>query len=112
VIDPGFGFGKQLEHNLALLANLNYFSELGVPVLAGLSRKSMIGQITGREMNQRVMGSAAAALMAAQNGARLIRVHDVSETKDVLAVLTAVQAAKRKDHSVKAKPAIQWPDDD
>jgi dihydropteroate synthase len=112
VIDPGFGFGKQLEHNLALLANLNYFSELGVPVLAGLSRKSMIGQITGREMNQRVMGSAAAAMMAAQNGARIIRVHDVAETKDALAVLSAVQGAARKDHSRKAKPGIQWPDED
>jgi dihydropteroate synthase len=111
VIDPGFGFGKLLEHNLALLANLSYFCELGVPVLAGVSRKSMIGQITGRDVDARVSGSAAAAMLAAQNGAGIIRVHDVAETKDVLAVLAAVQAAKRKDHSVKAKPAIQWPDD-
>jgi dihydropteroate synthase len=111
VIDPGFGFGKHLEHNLALLANLGYFCELGVPVLAGLSRKSMIGQITGRDVDARVSGSAAAALLAAQNGARIIRVHDVAETKDVLSVLAAVQGATRKDHSIKAKPAIQWPDD-
>jgi dihydropteroate synthase len=111
VIDPGFGFGKHLEHNLALLANLAYFCELGVPVLAGLSRKSMIGQITGRDVDERVSGSAAAALLAAQNGAGIIRVHDVAETKDVLSVLAAVQGATRKDHSIKAKPAIQWPDD-
>lgn len=112
VIDPGFGFGKQLEHNLALLANLEYFTPLGVPVLAGVSRKSMIGQITGRALEQRVIGSAAAAMLAAQNGARIIRVHDVAETKDVLAVLAAVQGASRKDHSLKAKPSVQWPDDD
>lgn len=112
VIDPGFGFGKLLEHNLALLANLSYFRELGVPVLAGVSRKSMIGQITGRDVDARVSGSAAAAMLAAQNGAGIIRVHDVAETRDVLAVLAAVQAAKRKDHSATAKPAIQWPEED
>jgi dihydropteroate synthase len=112
VIDPGFGFGKHLEHNLALLANLNYFAELGVPVLAGVSRKSMIGQITGRALDGRLMGSVAAALLAAQNGAKIIRVHDVAETKDALAVLAAVQNAKRTDSSIKAKPAIQWPDED
>jgi dihydropteroate synthase len=112
VIDPGFGFGKHLEHNLALLANLHYFSELGVPVLAGVSRKSMIGQITGRALDGRVVGSAAAALLAAQQGAKIIRVHDVAETKDALAVLAAVQNAKRTDFSVKTKPAIQWPDED
>lgn len=112
VIDPGFGFGKHLEHNLTLLANLNYFSELGVPVLAGVSRKSMIGQITGREVGDRLMGSVAAALLAAQNGAKIIRVHDVAETKDALAVLAATQNAKRTDFSIKVKPAIQWPDED
>ena len=87
------------------------FSQAFVPVLAGVSRKSMIGQITGRDVDGRVAGSAADALLAAQNGAGIIRVHDVAETRDVLAVLAAVQGAKRKDHSVKAKPAIQWPDD-
>ncbi|MBP6309508.1 MAG: dihydropteroate synthase, partial [Arenimonas sp.] len=94
IIDPGFGFGKHLEHNLKLLANLDYFKQLGVPVLAGVSRKTMIGQITGRELNARLVGSAAAALLAAQNGANIIRVHDVAATKDALAILAAVQAAK------------------
>jgi len=112
VIDPGFGFGKHLQHNLALLANLEYFLQLGVPVLAGVSRKSMIGEITGRKTHARTVGSAAAALLAAQSGARILRVHDVAETQDALAVLAAVQAARRNDHSVKAKPAIQWPDED
>ena len=112
VIDPGFGFGKQLEHNLALLATLEYFKQLGVPVLAGVSRKSMIGQITGRALEQRVVGSAAAAMLAAQNGARIIRVHDVAETKDALAMLAAVNGAKRNMTSAPAKPSIQWPDED
>lgn len=109
VIDPGFGFGKHLEHNLALLANLDGFGLLGLPVLAGVSRKSMIGQITGRALDQRVAGSAAAALLAAQNGAAIIRVHDVAETKDALAVLAAVQGARRR---TPAKPALKWPDED
>jgi dihydropteroate synthase len=112
VIDPGFGFGKRLEDNLALLANLEYFTQLGVPVLAGLSRKSMIGLITGRALDQRVAGSAAAAMLAAQNGARIIRVHDVAETKDALAILSAVDGAKRNMASAPAKPSIQWPDED
>ncbi len=112
VIDPGFGFGKHLQHNLALLANLEYFLQLGVPVLAGVSRKSMIGEITGRKTHMRAVGSAAAALLAAQSGARILRVHDVAETQDALAVLAAVQGAKRTDYSAKAKPSIQWPDDD
>jgi dihydropteroate synthase len=72
----------------------------------------MIGQITGRELDGRIVGSAAAAMLAAQNGAQIIRVHDVAETKDALAVLSAVQGAARKDHSIKAKPSIQWPDED
>jgi dihydropteroate synthase len=112
VIDPGFGFGKQLDHNLALLANLDYFNQLGVPVLAGVSRKSMIGQITGRDVGERLAGSAAAALLAVQRGAKIIRVHDVAETKDVLAVLMAVRGARRRDHSMASKPAMQWPDED
>jgi dihydropteroate synthase len=112
VIDPGFGFGKLLQHNLDLLANLDYFKQLGVPVLAGLSRKSMIGQITGRDLGDRVVGSVAAALLAAQNGAQIIRVHDVAETKDALAVLSAVDGARRNMASAPAKPSIQWPDED
>lgn len=112
VIDPGFGFGKHLEHNLALLANLGRFAELGVPVLAGVSRKSMIGQITGRALTERVSGSVAAALLAAQNGAGIIRVHDVAPTRDALAVLAAVKAARRDDHPRQAGPSIRWSDED
>jgi len=91
---------------------LDVFTERGVPVLAGLSRKSMIGLITGRALDQRAAGSAAAALLAAQNGARIIRVHDVAETKDALAILSAVDGAKRNMASAPAKPSIQWPDED
>ena len=111
VVDPGFGFGKHLEHNLALLANLDRFRTLGVPVLAGVSRKAMIGQITGREVGERMAGSAAAALLAAQNGASIIRVHDVPETRDALAVLVAVQGARRPESSP-AAPTLRWPDED
>lgn len=111
VVDPGFGFGKHLEHNLALLANLDRFGSLGVPVLAGLSRKSMIGQVTGRDVGERAAGSAAAALLAAQHGAAIIRVHDVAETRDALAMLAAVQGARRSQ-SMASTPAIRWPDED
>lgn len=90
VIDPGFGFGKTLQHNLTLLARLQAFGDLGLPVLAGISRKSMIGAITGREVADRLAGSIAAALLAAQRGARILRVHDVAETVDALAVLDAL----------------------
>jgi dihydropteroate synthase len=111
VIDPGFGFGKTLEHNLALLAQLQRFIELGVPVLAGLSRKSMIGTITGRDVEQRVYGSIAAAVIAAQNGAKIIRVHDVAATVDALKVLHAVNQ-QPKPAAKAAKPEIKWPDED
>lgn len=112
VIDPGFGFGKSLEHNLALLAQLQKFVELGVPVLAGLSRKSMIGTLTGREVNDRIWGSVAAALIAAQNGAKIIRVHDVAATVDALKIWNAV--SKQGKPKLKSnKPAgIVWPEDD
>ncbi len=94
VIDPGFGFGKSVDHNLALLRHLDQFNALGVPVLAGLSRKSTIGRIIGRnDPKDRIHGSVAAALIAAQNGATILRVHDVAATRDALAVLAAVQAA-------------------
>ena len=89
-IDPGFGFGKTFEHNLALLRGLEQIAALGVPVLAGLSRKSMLGRITGREPAERVFASVAAALIAVQKGARIVRVHDVAATRDALAVWTAV----------------------
>jgi dihydropteroate synthase len=97
VIDPGFGFGKTLEHNLALLRELDRVAAAGVPVLAGLSRKSMIGALTGREVGDRVFGSVAAALIAAQRGAAIVRVHDVAATRDALAVWKAVESNKNKD---------------
>jgi dihydropteroate synthase len=90
VVDPGFGFGKTLSHNVALLASLDAFTGLGVPVMVGLSRKSMLGQLTGRTVGDRLPGSLAAALVAAQRGASVLRVHDVAATRDVLAVLDAV----------------------
>ena len=93
VIDPGFGFGKTLEHNLKLLRELSGFSVLGCALLAGLSRKAMLGKITGREPDQRVHASTAAALIAVQNGANIVRVHDVAATRDVLAVWHAVSPA-------------------
>lgn len=92
VLDPGFGFGKTLAHNLQLLAGLRHFTALGLPVLAGLSRKSMLGAITGRERpDQRVAASVAAAMLAAERGAAIIRVHDVAETVDALKVLQALK---------------------
>ena len=90
-IDPGFGFGKSLDHNLDMLANFSEFSTLGFPVLAGISRKSMIGKITGRDTNERVAPSVAAAIMAADRGAKIVRVHDVAETVDALKLWEAVQ---------------------
>jgi dihydropteroate synthase len=91
VIDPGFGFGKSLEHNLQMLAHFSSFSELGFPVLAGMSRKSMIGKLTGKEADERLAPSVAAAIMTADRGAKVIRVHDVSETVDALKLWEAVQ---------------------
>jgi dihydropteroate synthase len=94
IIDPGFGFGKTLEHNLALLNGLASLRSSGVPILAGLSRKSMIGAITGREKpRDRLAGSLAGALLAAQQGAAILRVHDVAETVDVVKVWLAARAA-------------------
>ncbi len=90
-IDPGFGFGKTLGHNLALLRHLRKFTDLGVPLLAGLSRKTMLGKLTRREPAERVYASVAAAMVAVQNGAQIVRVHDVAATRDALAVLHAVQ---------------------
>jgi dihydropteroate synthase len=91
VIDPGFGFGKTLAHNLILLRNLEHFSVLGVPLLAGLSRKSMLGAITGQDVDNRLAASVAAALLAVQRGAGIVRVHDVRATCDALKVWQAVQ---------------------
>ena len=90
-IDPGFGFGKSLDHNLDMLANFSKFSLLGFPVLAGISRKSMIGKITGRGSNERLAPSVAAAIMAVDRGAKIVRVHDVAETVDALKLWEAIQ---------------------
>ena len=90
VLDPGFGFGKTLEHNLTLLRHLHRVRAEGRPVLAGLSRKSMIGALTGKLAGERIHGSVAAALIAAQNGADILRAHDVAATVDALQVLHAV----------------------
>jgi len=91
-VDPGFGFGKTVEHNLELLRRLPELVELGVPVLVGLSRKSTLGAITGRPASERLAASLAAALLAVLRGATIVRVHDVAATRDALAVLAAVGA--------------------
>lgn len=91
VIDPGFGFGKTVAHNFILLRDLQSFCSLGYPVLAGLSRKSSLGAVTSRVVEDRLAGSLAAALLAAQNGATILRVHDVRETADVLKVWQAMR---------------------
>lgn len=92
VLDPGFGFGKTLEHNLELLGSLERFRALGVPVLAGLSRKSMLGALLGNApVGERVYASVAAATVAALNGASIIRAHDVKATHDALAVVAALR---------------------
>jgi dihydropteroate synthase len=112
LVDPGFGFGKTLDHNLALLAAMERFAGLGAGAYVGLSRKAMIGRLTGREEPAaRAAGSVAAALIAVQRGAIMVRVHDVAATVDALAVWRALDAADvpaRRD-----SPAMpRWPDDD
>ncbi|HWU75650.1 MAG TPA: dihydropteroate synthase [Rhodanobacter sp.] len=113
MVDVGFGFGKTLEHNVALLAALERFANLGSGVYAGLSRKHMIGRLTGRtEPADRASGSVAAALIAVQRGARMVRVHDVRATVDALAVwqaVAAIDAVPRREE----RPAMpRWPDDE
>jgi dihydropteroate synthase len=99
LIDPGFGFGKALAHNLALLARLSELAVLDAPVLVGLSRKSLLGQLLNRGVDERLPGSLALALAAVERGAAIIRVHDVAATKDVLSVYNAV-----KNSAVKIAP--------
>jgi dihydropteroate synthase len=96
VLDPGFGFGKSAEHNLRLLARLDEL-DLPAPLLAGLSRKATLGAVTGRSLTERVHASVAAALIAVQRGARIVRVHDVAATRDALRVLQAVEQHRRGD---------------
>ncbi|HEV2621381.1 MAG TPA: dihydropteroate synthase [Frateuria sp.] len=113
LVDPGFGFGKTLEHNLALLRALERFADLGVGAYVGLSRKSMIGALTGRPAGAaRAVGSAAAALIAVQRGARMVRVHDVAATVDALAVWRAVREGDTLPRRDARPPAPRWPDED
>ena len=91
VVDPGFGFGKTLEHNLKLLCHLDRIT-LGVPILAGISRKTMLGKITGREVGQREYAGLAANVLAVMRGARILRVHDVAACQDALKIIQAVEA--------------------
>jgi dihydropteroate synthase len=95
-VDPGFGFGKTVQHNLTLLAQLPELASLGVPLLAGLSRKSLLGPLTGRAADERVHGSVALAVLAVLGGARIVRVHDVAATVDALKVTAAVAAARAR----------------
>ncbi|HEY9513356.1 MAG TPA: dihydropteroate synthase [Rhodanobacter sp.] len=113
LVDPGFGFGKTLEHNVALLSALERFTGLGGGLYVGLSRKSMLGALTGRkEPAERLAGSLAAAVMAAERGARIIRVHDVAATVDALAVWQAVHQQDSVPQRVDRPSAPRWPDDD
>jgi dihydropteroate synthase len=91
-VDPGFGFGKTAQHNLELLKRLQEFATIGVPLLVGLSRKSTLGKLTGRPVDERLAGSLAMALLALQGGATILRVHDVKETRDVIAVWEAYKS--------------------
>jgi len=93
ILDPGFGFGKTLQHNISLFHALPALVEAGYPVLVGLSRKAMLGQLTGRETAGRLSGSVTAATLAVLLGATIVRVHDVAETRDALAVATALWAS-------------------
>jgi len=94
ILDPGFGFGKTLEHNLSLLERLDDFSSLGFPILVGLSRKSLLDRITGKTVSKRLAGSVALAMIASQNNASIFRVHDVAETVDVLKVANCFNKTK------------------
>ena len=94
LLDPGFGFAKTLEHNLRLFKHLDSLHELGRPLLVGVSRKSMIGQVLGHEVGERLYGSLALAALAITKGAHILRVHDVPETVDLVRMITAVEAAE------------------
>jgi dihydropteroate synthase len=91
LLDPGFGFGKTRAHNIALIKQLPDFLKLGFPILVGLSRKSVLGQVTGQDVNARVYASVAAAVISAMKGARILRVHDVIATVEALKVVAAIE---------------------
>jgi dihydropteroate synthase len=95
VIDPGFGFGKTVEHNFTLLRRLSALQAIGRPVLVGLSRKSSLGAVTGRTVDDRVAASVAAAVLAVERGARIVRVHDVAATRDALKVWAATTGGQK-----------------
>ena len=99
LIDPGFGFGKTLQHNLLLLKELGRFQAMGLPVLVGMSRKSMIGTLLDKPVDQRLFGSLAAAVIAVQKNVRIIRVHDVGPTADAIKVAMAVAVEQDKESS-------------
>jgi dihydropteroate synthase len=97
IVDPGFGFGKSLEHNYQMLANFEKFHRLNVPVLVGMSRKSMLGHLLQREIGQRLAGNVAVATVAAQKGAQIIRVHDVKETVDAVKIINMINACRNNN---------------
>ncbi|MGW4335522.1 dihydropteroate synthase [Rhodococcus koreensis] len=108
LLDPGFGFGKTLAHNLRLLSALRQITEIGLPVMAGLSRKGMLGAITGRDVDHRQAASVAAAMIAAQNGAAVLRVHDVAATVDAVSVYRALvyRGPANSSHAPNRDPAL------
>lgn len=110
LVDPGFGFGKTLQHNVELMSALSALGSGLPPLLVGVSRKSMIGAITGRQLEERTVGSVVAAVLAAQRGAAILRVHDVAATRDGLAVLAALPARTSPPRSRSNAP--RWGDED
>ncbi|MDH5182348.1 MAG: dihydropteroate synthase [Gammaproteobacteria bacterium] len=103
LVDPGFGFGKSLQHNLTLLAQLNRFTEMGLPLLVGMSRKSMLGTIVDKPVDERLYASLAVASLAAWQGADIIRVHEVAESVDVIKVVTAVMENRHNSQNQRAR---------
>jgi len=98
IVDPGFGFGKDLEHNFQLLEQFEILHKLEVPVLAGMSRKSMLGQLLGRDVTERLAGSIVLATIAAQKGAQIIRVHDVKQTADAVKIVSQLNAYRKNNN--------------
>lgn len=111
VLDPGYGFGKTTDHNFLLLRQQSRLLDLGLPLLAGLSRKRSLGEVTGREVGERLHASVAAAVLAAEYGARILRVHDVAATVDALKVWAAV-SSHPAPRPAASKATIRWPDEE